>query len=203
MNELKYTMLCLLLTGLMCLGPASFIKSQSVQVTVEVESELSGMENDRLFLTQPFYQNIEVEAEVEGDENEAILGSYMAGCIAVRSKENIPVIIRTDILNADGSHMEISDYEIHTGFINDGGACPVEADMINEVSNTLNRSETSFRLNHQPYTIRNLPALGGEVRGFITILSPRNIPDASGMPDSRRTTDQESGTVLKIDIEYL
>src|SRR6056297_32919 len=88
MNELKYTMLCLLLTGLMCLGPASFIRSQSVQVTVEVESELSGMENDRLFLTQPFYQNIEVEAGVEADENEAILGSYMAGCIAVRSQEN-------------------------------------------------------------------------------------------------------------------
>lgn len=173
------------------------LMSQSVQLSLEVERSMSGVDSGQIFNS-----GFETDWRVS-DAYGQIDDQGVAGCFAIRSKENIPVVVRADLIN-DGDFTEDHDRnEILIGYINNGDDCINKTDFENSASAMINDNQVSFRLNESPFTIRNLPSTEEGLKGYVLVLSAGQKPDLGEYTTPGQLPEKRYEPVIKIDIEYL
>ena len=197
MKRLSLSAIHLLFTTLLLLTAALELNGQSVQLSVEVDRSISGVESDEVLYFGP-----EEEWGVS-DTYSPVAGDGIAGCIAIRSKENVPVIVKGEMLYADPQSQKNSDAEFQIGVINDGSECRANIGQQTSVSSSAKDTSISFLINRLPRTIRNLRPRDGVVKGYVLVLL---TPQKSGQledTNKRQLSGQQADAILKIDIEYL
>lgn len=197
MNDYIAVLNQIVLLLMLSLFTVNGVSSQSLQLRLEVDKTSAGIENEALRFSDSV-----ADLSIPGSAARTNRQAH-GGCITIRAKENIPVIIKAAFQQTDRHSEDVRQEGIQLGYINDGARCSVNSPSATFIPAAIDEGYVSFQLNEMPKTVRQLPESDGEINGYVLVLlTPQKLGQFTDT-HKRQPSGQQAGAILTIDIEYL